>query len=470
MKWNFKEITGTGSDYILEHRILNAVALVGILISLICAPLNYLNNMPIITVYAPLIMTTGFSLLFIYSISFKKFKTYYYLLTFYVLLIVLPVSWITNAGSFSGTSNVFLFMLIALYITSKNSTNVNIALMLFGVFTVLLLVEYFYPEVIVNYDTRDSRYIDLFFSMTVVFWAIAGSLRIYKSIYRHALSIETKQKQQLENYNKEILRQGIEIEEQKKELMQANAAKDKLFRIIAHDLKSPFNTVCAISQLMKENIDAFTTDEIKECFKLQNEHYERTYNLVSNLLDWASSQTNGIKTTFEKINLRCFTEHLLEYMDVMAQEKQITLISTIADGIHVSADKNMLETILRNLLTNSIKFTPNNGFIEIKARKYSDKVCISIKDTGVGIASDHLEKLFTISEKASTNGTNNEKGSGLGLILCKEFVEKINGTIEVQSEVGKGSEFIVSLPVDVSTPIRSHSEKCQDSARLISIS
>ena len=177
-----------------------------------------------------------------------------------------------------------------------------------------------------------------------------------------------------------------------------------------------------------------------------------TYKLLENLLYWSSSQRGTIDFEPEKVNLHIFLNKTSSLLSQAAENKSIELINQIQDNIFVNADPEMLSTIIRNLISNAIKFTPKGGRIEImanliKSSSRPDIVEIKIKDNGIGIAEDLLSKLFKIGEHASLPGTENEKGTGLGLILCKEFVEKHGGHIWINSEKEKGSEFIFTLPV-----------------------
>jgi len=236
----------------------------------------------------------------------------------------------------------------------------------------------------------------------------------------------------------------IESEEQLKEL---NATKDKLFSIIAHDLRSPFNNIIGLSDLLLENIISF--EESEKYIKILNSSAKNTLVLLDNLLNWAKSQTGHLRFKPENI---LFSEIILKNISLnrlLAETKNISINYFSSDDVEVYADENMLKTVLRNLISNAIKFTNVGGNIKIYAFLKQDHVEITISDNGIGMNEKKRKSLFDISTK-TTLGTANENGSGLGLVLCKEFVMKNKGEIWVESEEGKGSSFKFTLPLKAS--------------------
>ena len=238
------------------------------------------------------------------------------------------------------------------------------------------------------------------------------------------------------------------LTESEKRLKQLNATKDKFFSIIAHDLKNPLNNILQLSHLLKENYSPTDNNEsnLEEIVTHLTTAAENTAELLANLLDWAQFQRGHIrynpqKLSFANINTQCF-----ELLGSTAYAKKISLTSSIHSSIHVSADENMVLTLLRNLISNAIKFTPANGTINVSANIKNKMIEICVSDTGVGIAKEKLDTIFMITNSKSTYGTDGEHGTGLGLILCKEFVSKHKGKIWVESEPNKGSQFYFTLP------------------------
>ncbi|MCX6219466.1 MAG: PAS domain S-box protein [Bacteroidia bacterium] len=236
-----------------------------------------------------------------------------------------------------------------------------------------------------------------------------------------------------------------EIKRTNKELIKLNAEKDKFFSIIAHDLKTPFNAIVGFSEILDEQVKENNYQGIEEYTGIILHSSQRAMDLLMNLMEWSRSQTGKMEFNpayFQMTELINEVEFLL---DNAAGQKSIVITNTLPDNIAVYADKNMMSAVLRNLISNAIKFTHPGGEIIISAEE-KEGLTVSVIDNGIGIPKDRIEQLFRIDENYSTNGTQNEKGTGLGLILCKEFIEKHGGKIWVESEEGKGSIFYFTIP------------------------
>ena len=233
---------------------------------------------------------------------------------------------------------------------------------------------------------------------------------------------------------------------QKKELQQANAAKDKFFSIISHDLGNLFNTLMGFSSLLITHGERLNAEQKEDFIKSISQASKKGYNLLVNLLEWSRSQTGTIAFKPATLNLKALLAETIELSNSHAAAKNITLLSSLSETTTVFVDQNMLETVIRNLLSNAIKFTPVNGRVEIASQEQDSEVEISISDTGVGIRPQDIDKLFKVGISHTTPGTAKEKGTGLGLLLCQEFVERNSGQIWIESEVGKGSRFYIRLP------------------------
>lgn len=238
-----------------------------------------------------------------------------------------------------------------------------------------------------------------------------------------------------------------------KKLKELNDTKDKFFSIIAHDLKGPFNSILGFSELLSNEFDNFNNTQKRKYIKIIHNSVNNAYILLENLLTWSQTQKSTFVINLEKLNLYLLASEVIKLISLSAKKKSIEIENLISESIIVKADEAILSTILRNLISNSIKFTPNGGNIEINARLISNNsdqnfAEIAVKDNGVGISKEIQSQIFDISYNTTTSGTNNEKGTGLGLILCKEFVEKQNGKIWIESTAGVGSTFFFTLPLD----------------------
>ena len=239
--------------------------------------------------------------------------------------------------------------------------------------------------------------------------------------------------------NKEIIELNIKLNA-------TNTTKDKFFSIIAHDLKSPFNSIMGFSELLVEQVKDKDYEEIDKYAEIIQKSSQNAMNLLTNLLEWSRSQTGRMEFNPEYIELNSLVNEILALLENQSIQKSISIIKTMPKILTVMADNDMLSTILRNLITNAIKFTNTNGEIQIIAEQINNQTIISIKDNGIGINKETLNKLFKVEESFSSNGTHNEKGTGLGLLLCKEFIVKHGGKIWLESEEGKGSCFYISIP------------------------
>ncbi len=253
----------------------------------------------------------------------------------------------------------------------------------------------------------------------------------------------------LQDRQTQIEAQTEELWEQRNELEQANATKNKFLSIIAHDLRNPFNTILGFSELLLANLQLFSKGKIEQQLKYIHKAAEQTYNLLEDLLLWANSQSGKLTINPENVEVRDICAQTMEYLKNQSDQKGITMHYTESGKTNVMVDPYMFKTTIRNLISNAIKFTSEKGKINVSVEKNSNLAIITISDNGVGINKSDQDKLWSISENSTKVGTSNEKGSGLGLLLCKEFVEKHGGEIWVESEVGKGSDFKFTLPLAV---------------------
>ncbi len=247
--------------------------------------------------------------------------------------------------------------------------------------------------------------------------------------------------------NKRLADQKALIEDQKERLQQANKTKDKLFSIIGHDLKTPFAAQISIIDLLLSDSHEYKQEELKKIFKTIQHSSLQGLDLLENLLDWSKQQNN--LNTYQTIPIRIATL-VYETQALISHNfahKKITLINKVNPLVTICADSNMIKTILRNIISNAIKYTNNNGTITIYTCKDEAFDYLKISDTGIGMTKQQIDNLFNIENNISTPGTNNEPGTGLGLILCKELAEKNNAKISIESQVGVGSTFTIAFPL-----------------------
>ncbi len=239
--------------------------------------------------------------------------------------------------------------------------------------------------------------------------------------------------------------QKAEIESKRDQLAKANITKDKFFSIIAHDLKNPFHSIMGFTDLLIKNYNDFEDTKKLEFLGLINESSQYANNLLDNLLYWSRTQTDRIKYSPIKFDLHSLVNEIQHMLHGNAEKKQLALLNLVPEASYVYADKNMIHTVLRNLVSNSIKFTPVEGTISIEAVPEEEFIHIIVKDNGVGIPLDQHGKVFNFGEFHSTSGTAGEPGTGLGLIICFEFIKKHGRELSFSSESGKGTSFTFDL-------------------------
>jgi signal transduction histidine kinase len=252
----------------------------------------------------------------------------------------------------------------------------------------------------------------------------------------------TKQRanQKLHEINERVRQQNLQLAE-------LNATKDKFFSILGHDLKGPLNSLTSFSRLLINHTDSLTKEEIQMLATDFDKSLKNLFTLLENLLEWSRSQTGNIEFKREVFDMDLLLKQNEDLLNTQAKNKKIAFDHGNNNEIQVSAHKNSINTVVRNLISNAIKFTPEGGLISIDVKMNHEMAVVSVADTGVGMEPEVVAKLFRIDAKHSTKGTADEKGTGLGLILCKEFVEKNGGKLWVESEVGKGSKFSFTVPL-----------------------
>ena len=250
------------------------------------------------------------------------------------------------------------------------------------------------------------------------------------------------------------MKKNVELEKKETQLVSnneylklTNTKKDKLFSIIGHDLKNPFSSITGLSELLLYKKDTLPDEKFSQIVESINSTSKNAYQLLENLLQWSLAEMN--KTSFkpELIELNKILDACIQLNQVKIQKKEISIFNNVPSNYLIVADANMLELIIRNLLSNALKYNPVGGEVYFSVEKKENLHHISIRDTGIGISKNRLTSLFSLETSKSTPGTLEEQGTGLGLLLCKEFVAKHDGTIQVESTVEKGSCFTFTIPI-----------------------
>ena len=250
----------------------------------------------------------------------------------------------------------------------------------------------------------------------------------------------------LQQYVELLAEKNTELDEKNAQLEEVNASKDRFFSIISHDLRSPFVGLLGLTQLISEEFENYSREKIHSIITKLYKSTENLYALIENLLTWSRLQRGMIECQPQPIIMRTAVQRTMAVLTSNAEQKAIELRNVIAPEAVGYMDMKMLDTVLRNLISNALKFTRSNGSITVSAEEHDGMLTIAVADTGIGLGPEHVPKLFQIDSKFTRTGTANERGTGLGLILCKEFVERNGGTIRVESEEGVGTTFFFTAP------------------------
>ena len=337
---------------------------------------------------------------------------------------------------------------------TRNITDINgqtIAVLVFSKKDPLTsnMTTFLYLSILVTLLAISSIIVFLFYFRKIILiplQKISTTLNTRNPEHINSLNEHTDEFKQLGTLILQFFWQEELLKKNNAELKENNATKDKLFSIIAHDLKNPIGNILIISELMANSMENNENETSGELLAMIGSQAKETMNLLETLFEWAKSQTGLIKYKPEILNLQEIIEQVVEIHNPAAILKGIIFDIVQSDEIFVFADPNMLHAVLRNLITNAIKFTNQGGLISITAEVLPDSTKITVADNGVGMDLKTQESLFRIDTTLTTTGTANEKGTGLGLIICKEFIEKHGGRIHVESEPGEGSKFIFNLP------------------------
>ena len=452
---NIKNITGDPEQFNLQHRLLNASLFAVILLNIIALltniTLQLYPGISIVNIFTVLL----FLILLIYSRKSKKQRFVELTALGYLILIFTPVMWFMNGGSNSSFQYYIPFIIIGIHVSvTVRSRQVLIPLMI-AVAVLLITLEYFHPEWVISYDSRFVRYADL---MSGLFISLTG-IYIFANVYfnqvvdaNDKLQMQndhlTKIKEALLSYQKEIKIQNIQLEEKNKKLKELTNTKNMFMSIISHDLRSPFNSLLGLTEILILNKERINDPETLKLINSIHESAEQAYKLVLNLLEWSRLQSDRIEYVPERINLRALVSNNIELVKIQARNKEIDI--HFENGMHsclAHADKNMINTVIRNFISNALKYTHRGGKINILCGCDEHECRVSVQDNGIGIANEMLQQILNTDNKQSAKGTAGELGTGLGLVLCREFAQKNRGRISAESELGKGSTFTLYLPL-----------------------
>lgn len=418
-----------------RHYLFNLICLFAILCAFLATIVNYWAEVGKYAVLSSLLLTVAYLSLYLVTRSSKKFHIWMPILFLVITYPVLIGLWFFNAGHEGTIGYIFLIYVLGIVCIFPKAYHFPLVVLNIIVFCLLLLAEYIHPEWITPYEDSRSMIID--YGMTFAFISLFMTI-ILRTLVR-GYDIEKNnvlQEKSLAERNSEI------IARQNQELQNINILKDRLFATISHDLRSPINSLKGTLSLLHNQ--SLSEDELRKLTLNISDRLYHTSSLLENLLSWSNSQLGGTRIKAKKVKMASIVEICIGLYANQAQQKHISILNQVKPNHYSYVDEDMLHSIIRNLLSNSIKFTPNGGEISLRSWMDGDKAFLEIKDSGVGMDQHQLDRLFGAMH-SSSEGTASEKGIGLGLLICKDFVEKNNGQIQVQSKPDEGTIFTVSL-------------------------
>lgn len=427
------KLIGSSDRFSLEARVYHSICIVAFIALLYNVPFNYLLGLPVVA-FISTIALAGFA--WMYYLSRVKQNFTYSILGLGILgNVFFALVYFLNSG-IDGPI-LLLFALFFYLVTATAPKKQQVIWLIINVILVVCIhaVQYLYPATVpFTYTSILSRYVDTVSAYLVVLVSIFFSLRYMRDNY--------------EQEKQSAIDKALDIESKNFQLEMVNGEKNKLFSIVAHDLRSPLASIQSYLELLTAY--SLGEEEKKEIELKLLTLTKNTSNMMTNLLSWSKSQLEGVQISLQPVNIRKLLKDMLTVEGSIAQEKGVDLIYDISDDIYAIADANMLVLVIRNLISNSIKFTARGGMIKVMVQ-VEEECLITITDSGKGIEESDQEFVFSLKAK-STFGTNNEKGVGLGLILCKEFIDLQGGTINFVSVPGKGTSFTVTVPAVKAKP------------------
>ena len=430
------KLTGDRALYSMENRAFNFISVISFLVVIFFLITSISEGIWSVCIVLSTLLFI-LSTLYYYSLVKKKYKIgiIVYALSCYGAILT---NYFLNSGIEGPSMYLFFLTLELIVAVSPNKYNrLWISLHLIIAF-ILIYTEYNHPDFIpYTYPDRFTKFLDHYLTYVASILFIFFITTYLKNYYKEEKHIADERLLSIIEQNEQITKQNLELE-------RINEEKNKMFSIVSHDVRSPIDSIKGYLEVLSDNIiDAQEKKDIEGELLRQVKY---TSDLLQNLLYWSKAQMKGVNVKLVPIKLINMIDDARNFKLAGAAKKGIKLTYSIDRELEVIADKDMLKIVLRNLVMNAIKFTPEGGEISIKVARNNETALISIQDNGIGIPADQQKEIFTLKSN-STFGTNDEKGVGLGLILCKEFIEYQNGSIWFESEPGKGSVFFISLPL-----------------------
>ena len=429
------ELIGSPQNFTLESRIFHSISIGLILLSCVYVPYNLFAGL-----YVGSCSALVFGLFFFYQYYYSRYRGKPHSNTLFALvgILIFGVNYFTNSGINGSTDLIWPAYLLLVFAISPYRQHLFWLIIYLLGFIILHTIEYYNPSLVKHpFVAGQGQFIDRITAFPIPVIVIFMVIKFIRKSFDREKKLTEEKTIAVEKSKAEILLQKDLLE-------RSNIEKNKLMSIISHDLKTPLMNIQNYLELLSQNeIESIERPDLeKNLLQSTNNAME----MLSNLLHWSKSQMEGPQIHLVKANLLSTLKGTLEMEKIHALKKDINLVYDIDPLLVVTADKDMLQLVVRNIISNAIKFTPTGGLINIHAKNEQDMCKLTITDNGSGVQKDKLADIFSIKSKPSF-GTNNEKGVGLGLVLCKEFIEKQGGSISFKSDIGVGSSFYILIPI-----------------------
>lgn len=418
------DLTGSPKLFSLESRVFHSICIGLFVLDLVYIPYNLYAGL-----YIGSFSALIFGVLFFYQYYLSRYKAKPHSTTIFALtgLIIFGVNYFTNSGIHGSTDLIWPAYLLLVLAISPYHQHLKWLIVYVIAFLIIHLIEFYYPS-LVQYPFKigEGQFIDRVTAFPIPVFVVYIIIRFIRKSY------DTERQAALEK--------TLAVETSKDQLEKTNSEKNKLMSIISHDLRSPLISIQSYLELLNQNQVDDADRPMLEKSLMQSTN--GAVQMLSNFLHWSKSQMNGVSTNLVLINLSAVLQSTLEMENINAAKKHIVLNVNIPNQLMVFVDVDMLQLVVRNLISNAIKFTPTGGKIEVSAEQLASECKITISDNGKGISPEKQKEIFSVKAEP-TYGTNNEKGVGLGLVLCKEFIEYQGGRIDFESNLNSGSSFFV---------------------------
>lgn len=431
----------------LRYRVLITIIFMSIVVTAVGIIINLILGLdPYITL--AFLISMLFSMIIFYLVKkdqSRNIDLYYYVFWSFVFLSLIS-SWILAGGIDGSLMILFILVYIGLFLTTNEKRNIVLIISILFIIS-LILLDYYYPHIIFRFENKSQRVIYLLKAFTVylVFIHLLLEFLLTQNKFEHK-KLELINKR-LNNSYDEIKKLNEKLNYSYQELESANAGKDRFISIIAHDLRSPFQGLLGVSKMLNESYEDLSDNERKELLTKLNNLLNNQYKFLEELLLWGRLQRTSINLRIEKFSLKeCILSeisHQKEHID----KKKLVVELLRSDDITIKSDRNLISAVLRNVLSNAIKFSPIGQKIEVSALQQKNSCMVIIKDYGIGISEEDLPNLFRVDTKVSRKGTEGEVGTGFGLVICSEIMAKLKGNISIESKEGSGTTVTVLIPL-----------------------